>query len=122
MTKSISRLKKDLDGLLRDYIRNRDHDQCQHCLKKVYGINSHPSHVKPKSTHGFLRFDPMNIKLLCYHCHRNWWHLNPTEAGIWFKKTFPERHEYLEKQGHQIKEWKRWELEELIGKWEKEVR
>jgi len=35
--------------------------------------------------------------LLCYHCHIGKWHHEPTEAGAWFKKEFPERYRYLEK-------------------------
>jgi hypothetical protein len=35
--------------------------------------------------------------LLDFAHHIGWWHHEPTEAGLWFKKTFPERFRYLEK-------------------------
>ena len=73
----------------------RDDHQCQHCYKRAEGTNGHTSHVIPKSVGGALRYDLMNLKLLCYHCHINWWHKNPVEAGEWFQMTFPDRWEYL---------------------------
>ena len=39
----------------------------------------------------------LNLKLLCYHCHINWWHKNPVESGEWFKQTFPDRWKIIEK-------------------------
>ncbi|KKK89771.1 hypothetical protein LCGC14_2729740 [marine sediment metagenome] len=75
----------------------RDHGQCQHCFKRVEGINAHTSHVLPKGTHGALRYLLLNLKLLCFYCHRNWWHYNPVEAGEWFRQAFPDRWEIIEK-------------------------
>lgn len=74
----------------------RDHYQCQHCFKRAEGANGHTSHVLPKSVGNGIRYDLLNLKLLCYHCHLNFWHKNPVEAGEWFRKTFPDRWEYLE--------------------------
>ncbi len=73
----------------------RDHGQCQHCFKRVEKQNAHTSHVLPKSTHGALKYVSLNLKLLCFHCHRSWWHYNPVEAGEWFRQTFPERWEII---------------------------
>ncbi len=75
----------------------RDHGQCQHCFKRLEGKNAHTSHVIPKSVGGGVRYIIDNLKLLCYHCHINWWHVNPCESGEWFKQTFPKRWEKLEK-------------------------
>ena len=75
----------------------RDHKQCQHCYKRVEGANAHTSHILPKSTHGALKYVLLNLKLLCYHCHINWFHKNPVQAGEWVKETFPERWEIIEK-------------------------
>ncbi len=75
----------------------RDYGQCQYCFNLVKGANAHTSHVFPKSTHGAIRYDLLNLKLLCYHHHINWWHKNPIESGKWFKEAFPDRMVYLEK-------------------------
>ncbi len=75
----------------------RDHGQCQHCFKRVEGTNAHTSHVFPKSTHGALKYVLLNLKLLCYHCHINWWHKNPVESGKWVRETFPDRMAIIEK-------------------------
>jgi hypothetical protein len=53
--------------------------------------------VIPVSVTGRLALYPLNMKVLCYHCHLNWWHKNPIEAGRWFESKFPERLKELEK-------------------------
>lgn len=75
----------------------RDHGQCQHCFKRAEKQNAHTSHVIPKSVGAGVRYILDNLKLLCYHCHINWWHKNPCESGEWFRETFPERWKKLEK-------------------------
>ena len=84
-------------AMTRKVVYLRDHGQCQRCFKRVEGANAHTSHVLPKSTHGALKYVPLNLKLLCYHCHINWWHKNPVEAGEWFREKYPFRWDALEK-------------------------
>lgn len=85
------KIKDRLDKLVKKYIKIRDNFTCQHCNKMVQGVNCHGSHIIPVSADGRLAFDPENIKVLCFHCHRNFWHLNPTGSGVWFAAKFPER-------------------------------
>jgi hypothetical protein len=92
---SISRLKKQLEILVKQFVKIRDKNICQRCGKYVTGSDCHGSHVIPVSAGNQFRFDPLNIKTLCYHCHINWWHKNPIEAGDWFQAKFPERYDYL---------------------------
>ncbi|RKY72541.1 MAG: hypothetical protein DRP97_00475 [Candidatus Latescibacterota bacterium] len=103
---SISTLKKKLEKLVKEYIRNRDKYTCQHCGIKVRGSNCHVSHVIPRSAGNALRFDPMNLKILCYHCHINWWHKNPLESAEWFTKKFPKRYKYLQEHKNDKVDWK----------------
>ena len=96
------KLLKDIEGLCKQIIYIRDKGVCQKCGKPVSGQNAHTSHVIPKS-HGLaLRFDHTNLKLLCFHCHMNWWHKNPIEAGEWFKEKFPDRWQYLQRRKNDI--------------------
>ena len=88
---SRSKIKKQLDKLVKDYVKERDNYTCQHCGKKVEGSNCHASHIFPVGSTSILQFEPLNIKVLCYHCHINWWHKNPIEAYQWAEKTFPDR-------------------------------
>ena len=88
-------LKKKLEILVKDFVKRRDNYTCQRCGKIVEGSNCHASHVIPVSRSGYLQFEPLNMKVLCYHDHINWWHKHPIEAGKWFTDTFPERWEYL---------------------------
>ena len=88
-------LKKKLEKLVKDYIKKRDDYTCQRCGLVVEGSNCHASHVIPVSRSGYLQFEPLNMKVLCYHDHINWWHKHPVEAGQWYTDTFPDRWKYL---------------------------
>ena len=105
------RLKKNLDDLIVELVKIRDNYTCQKCGKKVRGRNCHASHIVPKTRYA-LRWNIVNLKVLCYHCHINWWHKNPLEAQQWFKEKFPERYKYLMK--HKEDSGK-FTLEELEG-------
>lgn len=120
--KPIKGLKKKLEKLVKDYVKQRDNYTCQKCGVKVSGSNCHASHVIPVSRSGYLQFEPLNMKVLCYHDHINWWHKHPVESGQWFRDTFPERWEYLDnlhKQG--LKPMKAWELEEKIEEYKQKL-
>lgn len=121
MSRKISRktITKKLDKLVIDIIRLRDNHVCQHCAKTLGGSNEHVSHVVPRSLGNKLRWDLQNLKLLCFHCHINWWHKNPIESGEWFKSKFPERYEYLQ-ENKGIKIYKTFELIELYEELKKE--
>lgn len=88
----------------------RDGYACVRCpRRKEYGDIIHGSHVFPEGRYHGMSADPENIKGLCYQCHMQWWHKHPTEAGEWFKKTYPERYTYLLKLSRTTikKDWKK---------------
>lgn len=93
--KSLSKLRKKCEDKAKEVAKKRDKYTCQKCGKVVSGSDCHGSHVRPVSSGNQFRFDIRNIKVLCYHCHINWWHKNPIEAAEWFKEKFPDRYEYL---------------------------
>jgi len=115
--KSITQLKNRLDKLVKDFVKKRDNYTCQHCGKQLEPSNCHGSHVVPVSGGNQFRFDPINIKTLCWHCHLSWWHKNPVEASNWFKNKFPDRYEYLFGKPRQTKKFTIDELEALILKY-----
>jgi 5-methylcytosine-specific restriction endonuclease McrA len=90
------RIKTKIEKLVKEYVKKRDNYICQKCGRKVDKTNCHASHVIPVSADGRMAFEPLNLKVLCFHCHINWWHKNPTESGVWFKEKFPQRFERLE--------------------------
>lgn len=100
-------------AMAKKVVQLRDHHQCQHCFKPASGSNGHTSHVLPKSTHGALKYVLDNLKLLCYHCHINWWHKNPIEAGMWFKSAFPERWDAV-KDRKRTRSYRIEDLEEIL--------
>lgn len=91
------KIEAKLDTITRDIIRLQFKNKCAMCGSYIEGVNSQKSHVKSKGAYPHLKFDLKNMILLCYRCHIGTWHHEPTEAGAWFKKTFPERFKYLEK-------------------------
>lgn len=112
MSTARKKLIVKLDKLSKDVVRKRDGNICQHCGKWVEGSNRHVSHVVPVSGGHKLRWDPLNMKVLCYHCHLNYWHKHPMAAAEWFAAKYPERWAYLkEEQG--IRKFTIAELEEL---------
>ena len=114
---SRSKLKKDLDKLVKDSIKTRDNFTCQYCGKKVSGSDCHASHVISVGSHADMQFEPLNLKVLCYHHHINWWHKLPTESGDWFKQKFPERMKYLDDRKQQSIKLKDFELQLLIDEY-----
>lgn len=114
---SVSRLKKKLETLVKDFVKIRDKNTCQKCGKIVEGADCHGSHVIPVSAGNQFRFDPINLKVLCYHCHLNWWHKNPIEATAWFREKFPDRYEYLFGKPREIRKISIPEYQQLIEKY-----
>lgn len=92
----LTKRKNFLEELAKKYVHLRDNDICQKCGKPSSGRDCHVSHVKSKGSYPRLRADVINLKILCYHCHRHWWHKEIIDATNWFKDKFPDRYEYLE--------------------------
>lgn len=111
------KLNDKLEKLSKDLIRQRDGNNCVHCGKWCEGSARHVSHVVPVSAGSGLKWDLLNMKILCYHCHINWWHKNPIEAGEWFKEKYPERWAYLQTVPR-VRKWTEPELEALIEEYE----
>lgn len=74
------KLRKENLLIAKKCVYNRDKNTCQHCNKLCSGSDRHASHVIPVSRDGRLAMDPMNMKVLCYHCHINRRHKHPIEA------------------------------------------
>lgn len=104
-------IKDRLEKLSKRIVYLRDDYTCQKCGKRD-GRDYQASHVIPVSAGNKLAWEPLNMKVLCHHCHLNWWHKNPMEAAAWFSEAFPDRWEYLQR-NRGIKKFTLTELEEL---------
>jgi len=120
VSKERTALKKKLVSIAKEIVRARDGNTCQHCGKWVEGSSRHCSHVVPVSAGSALSWEPLNMKILCYHCHINWWHKNPVEAGQWFRDKFPDRWEYLESKDRVVK-FTLGDLEQKLAELQKEL-
>jgi 5-methylcytosine-specific restriction endonuclease McrA len=122
--KKISRkgIRAKLDKLVKDFVKERDNYICQHCGKKLSKEDCHASHIIPISAGLWWAYESRNIITMCFHCHINWWHKNPVEAGEWYRNTFPEEWAYLQVLKSQIKSRpiKTYELVELYEELKRE--
>jgi 5-methylcytosine-specific restriction endonuclease McrA len=55
------------------------------------------SHIKSKGAYPQMKWNPRNVKALCYRCHFYFWHKEPIDAYKWYKKLNPTNLRYLEK-------------------------
>ena len=115
---SVSYYKKKVDIEFKKFIRMRDR-KCVHCGNPN---NLHASHCIPVSHGNRLRYDEKNVITLCYHCHLNWWHKNPIEAGEWFKNKFPKNYAYIEVIKNERKKFTASELEEKIKFYKQKIK
>ncbi|MHC4121986.1 MAG: HNH endonuclease [Planctomycetota bacterium] len=117
MAKTIRKKLIDaLDEICSKIVYIRDGGKCQRCGKVVSGSDAHTSHVIPRSRGHFLRWCLLNLKLLCFHCHINFWHKSPTESGKWFAERFPARDEYLTERAHTQVKFTNADLEKMLSK------
>jgi 5-methylcytosine-specific restriction endonuclease McrA len=106
------KLGEQLDGLARDFIRLRDDWTCQWCKKKPPAVKIDVSHVVPR-TYKRLKWEPLNLKCLCFRCHVIKWH-HEARGRDWFDKEFPERAAFIEaEKAKGPKKFSLTELEEL---------
>ena len=86
----LSTIKNRLKKLVDFVVRTRDENKCQKggepfCLKtnKNGKVILHASHIFPVGLFPWMRYDPDNIKLLCYYHHFRWWHVSIIDAAFW---------------------------------------
>ncbi len=120
------KLIEKLDAVVREIVYIRDEGKCQRCDKyisktieradgKLVGNpDRHTSHVVPRSKGNRLRWDLLNLKLLDFHHHINWWHKDPVAAGLWFKEAYPARYEYLMEHKYEVVKYTESDLQELL--------
>ena len=82
-----------LDDVCREVIRLRDDYRCQWCNQSVKDKRHDVHHVIRRSNY-ILRFDLLNLVLLCYQCH-NRFH-EGLDGKEWFAKKYSARWCYLE--------------------------
>jgi len=92
----ISTIKNRLKKLVDFVVRTRDEGKCQkggmpYCLKanKHGTVILHASHIFPVGLFPWMRYNPDNIKLLCYYHHFRWWHVSIVEAALWVSLYLP---------------------------------
>jgi 5-methylcytosine-specific restriction endonuclease McrA len=106
------KLTKACDDLLRVVIRLRDEDTCQWCGKHVEGEDSHPHHIIRRAHSLYLRWDLLNLVLLCKKCHAKYHH-RETDGLPWFQAKFPARWTYLDVAKNRLTAWRKGDYERI---------
>ncbi len=112
MKKSATYWRKKCVAHAKNEAKERDGYACVRCGRsKQGGFAMHGSHIYPEGTYVSMSADTDNLLCLCYMCHFQWWHKNPLDAAIWFKKNYPELLKKLRKRSQKsvVVNWeKRW--------------
>lgn len=90
-TRSLHRMKLDLDAIARKEVFERDGGKCIRCANSDRSVQW--AHVLSRR-HLCLRWDADNAMTLCAGCHL-FWHHEPAMAVDWFIKNFGERWERI---------------------------
>ena len=98
------RLDKTNNDLARLVVRARDEDTCQWCGAKCYGKDSHPHHIIRRAHSLYLKWDLLNLVVLCKKCHSKYHHTE-TDGLPWFQAKFPARWAYLEPRKNILAGW-----------------
>jgi hypothetical protein len=69
-----------------------------------------------------MRFDLQNIKTLCFYCHIEWWHKEPTEAVEWFQQKFPDRWRYIQEDKNGLDKTPDYILEAILEERKKDLK
>lgn len=112
---TLPKLKRKAQTVFNTWIRKRDKDlPCISCKKARV---SHAGHYIAQGSSSLLRFNEKNVNGQCVGCN-TFKHGNLLE----YRMGLVERYglnvvKELESKRHEIKKWKRWELEEIIEKY-----
>jgi len=113
--KDVPRLKRKLWGLVKWLCKRRDGPVCVSCRAEgLEGRNWHPGHWFTAGGHGFIEFHPRNIHSQCGRCNI---FLRSNAAA--YSAEMVRRYglpffEAMDKASMVIKQWKHYELSELI--------
>lgn len=111
---SIPQLKKKVQNAVNKYVRERDKDlPCISCGK--WADTWHAGHYWPQGSNGGLRYNLDNLHKQCVSCNL-FKHGNQGEYRFGLiAKIGEKRVRWLEDHRHELKKWKRDELEEIIN-------
>jgi len=120
-SKSVSELKKKADAIFSKFIRARDKGKCFTCGNVKEPKYQQAGHYVSR-VHNMTRYDEKNVHCQCRSC-------NLFKAGNMDEYTLRLVDKYgdgileeLNKKKHQIKQFRHWELEELIEKYKIKLR
>lgn len=89
----LRKLEDRADELTKEIVRLRASWICQKCDKHITNkSDAHRAHIVSRS-HKILRWDLLNLLLLCFHCHQK--SHSEVETKDYIKKKWPVVYEYL---------------------------
>ena len=105
---TLTKLKAELDKAFAKKVRARG--KCQRCGRTDM---LQCAHIFSRS-HMSTRWDEDNALCLCMPCHLYWAHRQPIEFTEWVMNLLGDyRFNELRMKAYRIKQWERWELENM---------
>lgn len=113
---SLTHMMNLADTALQKWYRANYPDQlCEGCGIRRFVCMHH--HI-PKSRSAALRYEPENLIFICFGCHAIHHKGSDTRIAMRYRAKRPAGwEEKLEAQSHTTRDWKRWELQEIINKY-----
>lgn len=83
-------LVKECDALVKKLLIADRGEACERC--NTFGsVVIHAAHIKSKGPYARLRFEKLNLLLLCYHDHIEFAHKEPDDFIQWVEQRWPGR-------------------------------
>jgi hypothetical protein len=88
-SKARAAMTKEADALVKKLLISERGYRCEKCLRTDLPIYS--CHIKSKGPYTRLRFEKLNLLLLCYRDHIEWNHKEPDDFIQWLELKWPGR-------------------------------
>lgn len=79
------------DALVKKLLIAERGSSCERCGRSGINLPLHAAHIKSKGPYARLRFEKLNLLLLCYHDHIEWAHKEPDDFIQWIEQEWPGR-------------------------------
>lgn len=121
--KEVPKLKRKLWTVLSRRIKERDGNRCFSCKREgLEGSGWHAGHLFPAGSHNSLRFHPGNIFSQCYNCNINLGGNGASFSANFMLRYGKDKFDALTRTSKEMKQWRAYELEEMIEKINKSLK
>lgn len=112
----MGKLLRTLRDKFHTYVKQRDGNTCFSCGRSgLEGLGWHAGHFLSAGKYGVIRYEPKNVHSQCYYCNINLRGNGGAYALAIIETYGVEELQRLQRKRREIKQWKRYEVEEMIA-------